>query len=196
MKSLFHLTPAAHRLPAAPAPDWTLFLDRDGVINHAGEGQYITRPEDFVFLPGVPGAIARLSQWFGRVIVITNQQCVGKGLISPEALDLLHQYMTASLTAAGGRIDRVYHCPHLAAAGCTCRKPLPGMVLQAAADDPHINFSKAVFVGDALRDLQVGRSQGMVTVFIAPQVPDDEVQPWADAVFAGLPELADWVTGR
>lgn len=146
-------------------PSWTLFLDRDGVINVRPE-RYITRVEDLVFLPGAIAGIARLSQWFGRVCVVTNQQGVGKGLMSTADLAAIHGHLLAETAAAGGRLDAVYFSPHLKTDPHSTRKPGPAMALQAQQDFPEIDLARSVMLGDAVSDMQFGARLGMYTVFV------------------------------
>ena len=146
--------------------NWTLFLDRDGVINKRPPGDYIKKWEEFEFLPGVQDALNILSKKFTRIIVITNQQGIGKGLMTEEDLQKIHQKMKAYVTKNGGRIDAIYYCPDLAGAENNCRKPGTFMAEQAKRDFPEIDFLKSVMVGDTLSDMEFGRNTGMKTVFI------------------------------
>src|ERR1035437_5353027 len=91
---------------------WTLFLDRDGVINKKLDDDYVKHWGEFEFLPGVLEAIAGCSNIFGRSVVVTNQRCIAKGIITKEQLDTLHKRMVQEIELAGGRIDKIYHCPH------------------------------------------------------------------------------------
>ncbi|MFN0015394.1 MAG: D-glycero-alpha-D-manno-heptose-1,7-bisphosphate 7-phosphatase [Saprospiraceae bacterium] len=145
----------------------TLFLDRDGVINRRIAGEYARTPADFVFLPGVLEAVKILAGQFGRIVVVTNQAGIGKGLMTRTDLAAVHRKMLAGIRRAGGRIDRVYHCPHRPYTGCGCRKPATGMALQARTDFPEIEFETAWMVGDSLSDMQFGQALGMKTVLIA-----------------------------
>src|ERR1700756_2077842 len=107
-----------------------VFLDRDGVINRKPPGDgYVTRWEDMRFLPGVAKSIALLNQSGFRVIVVSNQRCVARGLVTTQSLDAMHQQMCNSLAAAGATIDGVYYCPHEKQPPCGCRKPAPGMLV-------------------------------------------------------------------
>ena len=110
------------------------FLDRDGVINQkAPEGAYITRWEDVKFLPGMAEAIVQLKDAGFQVIVISNQRCVAKGLISVQELEALHERMREWLRQHGALIDAIYYCPHEKAPACNCRKPEPGMLSRQPA---------------------------------------------------------------
>ncbi|HMO40563.1 MAG TPA: HAD family hydrolase [Saprospiraceae bacterium] len=166
---------------------WTLFLDRDGVINRRLPDAYVRRWSEFIFEPDVPEAIAILSKFFGRIVVVTNQQGIGKGLMSEADLLYIHRQMVAAIERAGGRIDRVYHCPHLRSDACACRKPQTGMAQQAQADFPDINWTRSVMVGDMPSDIEFGRNAGMQTVFISAT---DYPPPFAGAHFAHLRDFA------
>ena len=146
---------------------WTLFLDRDGVINERLIGDYVKTPDEFRFIEGVPKAIAALSEVFGQIIIVTNQQGIGKGLMTEEDLRIIHDIMISGIEEAGGRINKIYHAPHLERDDSSLRKPNTGMALQAQKDFPEIDFHKSVMVGDGLHDMEFGRLLGMLRVFIS-----------------------------
>lgn len=143
-----------------------LFLDRDGVINVENEGGYILRQEDFEFLPGVPEALAILREHFDLFLVVTNQRCVGRKLISVEDLEAIHHRMVREIEGQGGRIDRVYYAP-ASERDDLYRKPNTGMGEQALKDFPGIDLSRSVIVGNNLSDMQFGKSLGLHTVFLS-----------------------------
>ncbi len=144
-----------------------VFLDRDGVINQkADEGRYITRWADFHILPGAAEGLSLLYLAGFRVIVVTNQRCVAKGLLSESELESLHQQMTALLARSGAVIDSIYYCPHEADLSCNCRKPAPGMLL-AAAGAHDIDLSASWMIGDSDIDVRAGRNAGCKTVRVA-----------------------------
>ncbi len=146
--------------------DWTLFLDRDGTINRRLVGDYVRRPAQFEFLPGSLEAISSLSSIFKYIIVITNQQGIGKEIMTHEDLSDIHDQMTSEIQNAGGWIDEVYYCPDLAISDPPCRKPNPGMALQAKDEFNDINFKMSVMIGDAESDILFGKHLGMTTVWI------------------------------
>lgn len=165
---------------------WTLFLDRDGVINEEIHKSYVLDWSMFRFAHGVPEAIATFTKLFGRIIVVTNQRCIGKGLLTTAGLDLIHHNMQEGINAAGGRIDKIYHCPDLEA-DSACRKPQPGMGLQAQSYFPEIDFARSIMVGNTLSDMQFGKNLGMYTVFIPSTLPDLPFpHPLQDARYPGL----------
>lgn len=152
---------------------WTLFLDRDGVINERIIGGYVTVWEEFRFLPGIKGAMAELSGIFGRIIVVSNQQGIGKGLMDVNAVEWIHQKMAEEIVSAGGRIDKVYYCPYLESENHPDRKPGTGMAFKAKKDFPAIDFHRSVMVGDSPADMLFGRKLGMKTIFIGDEVVEE-----------------------
>lgn len=143
------------------------FLDRDGVINKkAPEGQYITRWEDMQFLPGVAEAIALLTQANFCVLVVSNQRCVSKGLLSVSDLESMHERMCRELAERGATITKVYYCPHDNQPPCECRKPAPGLLLIAAREH-EIDLNQSWMIGDSDVDVQAGRKAGCKTVLIS-----------------------------
>ncbi len=146
---------------AQPESRVAVFLDRDGVINRrAPEGEYITNPDDFELLPGVPGALKALADAGAALFVATNQRGVARGRLSPATLAEIHERMTAELQRSGVRLDGVYACPH-EAGECDCRKPDVGLMRQAQAEHPWIDFARSHMVGDSMSDLEAGHRLGM-----------------------------------
>jgi histidinol-phosphate phosphatase family protein len=145
---------------------WTLFLDRDGVINQRIFGGYVLSSESFVFEQGVLAALKIANQRFGKIIVVTNQQCVALGVLSELALAQIHQDMITQVTRYGGRIDAVYAAIDLKTANPNRRKPNSAMALEAQRQFPEIDFSRAVMVGDTDSDIRFGRELGMRTVLV------------------------------
>ncbi|MBS1841111.1 MAG: HAD family hydrolase [Acidobacteria bacterium] len=143
-----------------------VFLDRDGVINRkAPEGQYITRWEEMELLPGVVHAIQQFGKAGFKIVVVTNQRCVAKGLLTPAELEELHRRLTELLASHGAVIDAIYYCPHEKSDGCSCRKPAPGMLLVAAREHG-ISLKESWMVGDSPSDLQAGKSAGCKTALV------------------------------
>jgi histidinol-phosphate phosphatase family protein len=166
---------------------WTLFLDRDGVINRRIVGGYVAHPDEFEFLPGVLSAIKFFNKKFGRVCVVTNQQGVGKGLMDVVQLELVHQYLVEKVSEVGGWIDGIYFCTDLASKPDNCRKPNINMAIQAKNDFPEIDFSRCIMVGDSTSDMAFGRNAGMKTIFISTEPFPDTVL--CDTFMRGLDEL-------
>lgn len=150
---------------------WTLFLDRDGVINRRIPDDYVREISEFHLLEGVAEAIAKASKHFGYVIVVTNQQGIGKGLMTERNLSDIHRYLQESIMKKGGKINAFYHAPNLAAENHPMRKPGPGMGLAAREEFPAIDFSKSVMIGDSVSDIEFGAGLGMKTVFITTKHP-------------------------
>lgn len=148
---------------------WTLFLDRDGVINKKLDNDYVKHWMDFEFLDGVLDAMKILNGKFGHIVVVTNQQGIGKGLYRTEDLELIHKNMLYEIDYLGGRIDKVYFSPYLNSANHPTRKPGTGMGLAAKQDFPAIDFSKSIIVGDSMSDMEFGRALGMKTAFISEE---------------------------
>lgn len=149
---------------------WTLFLDRDGVINEDKLGSYIFHPGEFVFMEGAPALFKKLAEKFGRIIVVTNQRGVGRGLMTLADLEAIHAKMKSEIEAAGGRIDAIYFCT-ATVNDDPRRKPHPGMALEAKSDFPGIDFSRSIIAGNNLSDMEFGRNAGMFTAFIASTNP-------------------------
>jgi len=153
--------------------DWTLFLDRDGVINKKLENDYVKHWIEFEFIEGTLDALKILNTIFGNIVVVTNQQGIGKGIYRTEDLELIHKNMLYEVNYLGGRIDKVYFSPYLSSQNHPTRKPGIGMAMAAKNDFPAINFNKSIIVGDSLSDMEFGRNAGMKTVFISEEKNND-----------------------
>ncbi|TXT31005.1 MAG: D-glycero-D-manno-heptose 1 7-bisphosphate phosphatase [Chitinophagaceae bacterium] len=152
--------------------DWTLFLDRDGVLNEEKDNDYILNWNEFVFYDYVLNAMPLLNKCFNKIIVT-------------------HQKMVNAIAAAGGRIDQIYFCTDLAD-NSPNRKPQPGMAIQAQMDFPEINFKKSIMVGNRMSDMQFGRNAGMHTVFVATTHPEVAYpDPHIDLRFTNLGSFAE-----
>jgi histidinol-phosphate phosphatase family protein len=153
--------------------DWVLFLDRDGVISRRVVNGYVARWKDFRFLDGALEAIKRLSTVFGYIIIVSNQQGIGKGMMSTESLKIIDLKMKQKIKQAGGRIDASYYSPYLSSENHPDRKPGIGMGLKAKTDFPAIDFSRSVMVGDSESDMEFGKRLGMITVLISEEDQPD-----------------------
>ena len=171
-------------------PSWTLFLDRDGVINVEKYQDYIYHYGEFVFHEGVKEALQYFSTAFKRTIIITNQRGVGRELMTEDELISIHNQMLADIEASGGRINKIYYCiandkdhPN--------RKPNIGMYHEALTEFPDIDPKRSIMVGNTLGDMQFGRNAGMHTVFVRTTAPE---QPYPhdliDLVFNDLADFA------
>lgn len=150
---------------------WTLFLDRDGVINHEKYQDYVYNYDEFIFYDGVLDALRTFAGRFGRIIITTNQRGIGKGLMTEVDLHEIHARMVHDIEAAGGRIDKIYYCTSLDN-DHSHRKPNPGMALEAARDFPEIDLQRSLIVGNNISDMEFGRNAGMFTVFVKTTHPE------------------------
>ncbi|MBK6620947.1 MAG: HAD family hydrolase [Saprospirales bacterium] len=170
--------------------EWTLFLDRDGVLNRNIPGGYVCDWEEFEFLQGVLDAMAMLNSRFQRIFVVTNQQGVGKGLMTESDLSHIHDRMYESIRESGGRIDAIYYCPSMTYEDDFRRKPSPGMALQAKTEFPEVLFSRSIMVGDSISDMEFGHRLGMKTVFIQSEGADAPPPELTTAVYPSLFQFA------
>jgi histidinol-phosphate phosphatase family protein len=150
---------------------WTLFLDRDGVINERIMGGYVTDPSKFEFLPGVLEALSWFSRNFYRIVVVTNQQGIGKGLMTERNVLEVHAYMCDEIHRSRGRIDKCFFAPNLVGAEEDLRKPGPVMAEMAKMEFPEIEFDRSIMVGDTDSDILFGKNLGMKTVRIKTVEP-------------------------
>ena len=176
------------------------FIDRDGVINE--ERDYVHRPEDFHLLPGVVDGLRRLQQAGFALVVVTNQAGIARGLYGEAEFARLTEYMTALLQRQGVTLAGVYHCPHHPSAGigpwrvdCDCRKPKPGMLLQAARE-LSLSLPDSVLVGDKSSDIEAGRRAGVGRCLLVTSghALGEAERASADACVDGLLAAAQWLT--
>lgn len=174
-----------------------LFLDRDGVINIENMYGYILDKKDFVFYNEVPEAIHILNTFFDKTIVVTNQRCIGKGLINHEELKEIHEFMVDELTQKNAKIDAIFYAPEIED-NHPNRKPNIGMGLQAKEKFPSIDFSKSIMVGNNLSDMIFGKNLGMKSVFLSTtsEYFPETHQKWCDFHFASLKDFADFYTSN
>lgn len=141
-----------------------LILDRDGVINHDSDG-YIKSPDEWLPIPGSLKAIAKANRAGFRVIVVTNQSGLARGLFDINTLNAIHKKMHQKLARVGGRIEAVLFCPHHPDDGCDCRKPAPGM-LNEIRNRLNISLDKVLFVGDTYSDVEAARAAGALPALV------------------------------
>jgi D-glycero-D-manno-heptose 1,7-bisphosphate phosphatase len=144
--------------------DRVVILDRDGTI--VVDRNYLADPQGLQFLPGAAEGLRRLHQDGYRLVVISNQSGVGRGLFSLERLQHINARLAQMVSAAGARIDGIYCCPHRPDEHCDCRKPQTGL-LQQAAHELRFDPRKAFVVGDKGSDIELGRRVGATTVLIS-----------------------------
>jgi D-glycero-D-manno-heptose 1,7-bisphosphate phosphatase len=171
-------------------PSWTLFLDRDGVVNRRLPMAYVREWDEFMFLDGVLESLPKMSFLFTRIFIVTNQAGIEKGLMSHEMLHEIHHKMLDVILFHGGKIDEIYYCPFTADLDPLCRKPNPGMALEAKKDFPEIEFSKSLMIGDSDSDIEFGNRLGMRTILVGDNneaiskttltVPDAKMNSLAD----------------
>ena len=150
---------------------WTLFLDRDGVINERIMGGYVTKIDDFHFLPNVPEAIEIFTSLFSHIFVVTNQQGIAKKIMTESNLLEIHSYMTEQLSKKNGKITSCYFAPGFKNEENSSRKPNSTMGLMAKKDFPSIDFNKSIMIGDTDSDIKFGKNLGMKTIRIKTEEP-------------------------
>jgi len=149
-----------------PDKSWTLFIDRDGVINKRIINDYVLDWNHFEFIKGTLDAFKVFSLVFGKIIVVTNQQGIGKGLMKESDLSIIHSNMISEIEKNGGRVDEVFFASQKKESNHFDRKPNVGMALKAKKKIPQIDFKKSFMVGDSLSDMEFGHRLGMVNVFV------------------------------
>ncbi len=145
---------------------WTIFLDRDGVINERLPDDYVKDVQQFKFIKGTLEAIAIFTKLFGHIIVVSNQQGIGKGLMTFDDLERVHAFMLSEVVKAEGKIDKIYVSMYLQSQKHFTRKPAVGMGILARKEFRQISFRRSVMVGDSISDMIFGKRLGMKTVFI------------------------------
>ncbi len=144
---------------------WTLFLDRDGVINYENPGTYVRSWDEFIFYPHAPENIAYFNSRFQRVMLATNQRGITKAIMTLADLENIHSRMLKTIQEKGGKIDQIYFCVD-AEPSSPCRKPNPGMAFQAVREFPEIDLKKSIMIGNNVSDMLFGKNAGMKTVFL------------------------------
>jgi D-glycero-D-manno-heptose 1,7-bisphosphate phosphatase len=178
--------------------DNVVYLDRDGTINHDSP-DYIKSRSEFKFIPGSIEAIRLLTLGGFTSIVITNQSALARRFISLGELDLIHSMMKDAIVSGGGMITDIFFCPHMPNDGCECRKPAPGLLLQAQRKY-NIDLSKSIMVGDSAKDIECARNAGCGQAVLVKTGKDDDVehilktkQIVADYTAINLYDAAKWI---
>lgn len=140
-----------------------VFLDRDGVINE--DFGYVGRVEDFIFIDGVFEALKKLQQKGFLLVIVTNQSGIGRGYYSEEDFLKLSEYMKNELKKGGVTITDIFYCPHHPSKQCSCRKPKPQMILDAAKKY-NIDLASSYLVGDKMSDIEAGKSAGIKNLIL------------------------------
>ncbi len=170
---------------------WTLLIDRDGVVNYEKKDDYILDWEEFRFYEGVPEAFQKLSGKFGKIIIVSNQRGVGRGLMSEPTLRSIHEQMQQAIETAGGRVDGIFYCTSPDKLHPD-RKPNPGMAFHAVHEFPGIDLAKTIMIGNKLSDMLFARHAGVYSVFAATTNPETPFpHPDIDLRFNSLPEFAN-----
>jgi D-glycero-D-manno-heptose 1,7-bisphosphate phosphatase len=173
-----------------------IFLDRDGVLNVGVHGDYIRSVSQFEWLPRAREAVAALTQMGWPVIVVTNQSGIARGLYTMADVQAITARMMDDLEKAGGTITSVYVCPHRSEDGCCCRKPLPGLLIRAAAD-LDLDLSGSLMIGDSEIDMRAGRAAGCRVLAVASGLaPRESIAKWPtrpDGVYDDLLEAVEWI---
>jgi len=170
--------------------EWTLFLDRDGVINYEKKDDYIRNWQEFKFYEGAKDALKTFAKKFGTIIVVSNQRGIGKGLMTDEDLLDIHQNMQHEIESAGGRIDGIYYCTAVEPKAIY-RKPNPGMAFSAKRDFPEIDLDRSIIAGNKPSDMLFGKYAGMYSVYIASTHPETPFpHPNIDLRFNSLSDFA------
>ena len=141
-----------------------IFLDRDGVINH-NRSDYVKTWEEYTFLPNVFAPLRTLAQTQYAIVIISNQSPIGRGLVQQDTIEDINARMKAEIERRGGRVDAIYYCPHAPDDNCDCRKPRPGMFLQAA-QELDIDLASSFFIGDALSDVEAAFNAGCKPIMV------------------------------
>ncbi len=166
---------------------WTLFLDRDGVFNHQIIDDYVKQVHELKIIDGVPQAIAEFTKLFGKLLVVTNQQGIGKKLMSEDDMHHLNGYIENLIETYGGQLDKIYFAPQLREEGSNYRKNGTGMGLHAKYDYPDIDFSKSILIGDSESDIDFGIKLGMKTIMLKNS---RNLNTKADYIFENLHDVA------
>lgn len=184
--------------------DKYVFIDRDGVINKDPAGwtpySYVTKWEDFHFLPGVLEALKKLSDAGYESVIISNQQGVGKGYMTLEDLNDITSKVSRAIKEAGGKVAGFYYCTHEKEENCSCRKPKDGLFRKAQKELGIKSFKGKFYLGDTQRDMEAGKRAGLKTILILSGKSDEEdAKEWEykpDYTFKDLSSAADFILGE
>ena len=184
------MAPVVQRPPRRGA----VFLDRDGTVGRYLE--YCRRPEDFALIPGAGAAIRRLNAAGLAIVVVTNQSAIGRGWLTADTLERIHEKMRRELSTFGASVDAIYVCPHHPDDGCECRKPKIGM-FRRAAEELGVSLADSYVVGDRVLDVRSGQAAGSATVLVRsghPPEPPCGIVPDYEA--PSLCEAVVWILQR
>jgi histidinol-phosphate phosphatase family protein len=170
---------------------WTLFLDRDGVLNEEIDGDYVRTIDQLKLYENIPTTLARLANRFDKIFVVTNQRGVSKGLMTEEDLIAIHEHLLNLCRRGLGWIEKIYYATPLEG-NHPMRKPQIGMALLAKNEYPEIEFSKSVMVGNSPSDILFGKNAGMKTIFVTT-TKTKEFSSEADLVLTNLSALVELI---
>ncbi|HTL62402.1 MAG TPA: lipopolysaccharide heptosyltransferase II [Nitrospira sp.] len=183
--------------PSRLLEGYTIFLDRDGTLNE--DPGYLRCASDLTLLPGVAEALARLKAAGARLVVVTNQSGVARGLLSLKDLEAIHARLEGLLEQREAALDAIYFCPHHPDDGCRCRKPATGMI-DRAVSELQVDLRKAYLIGDHARDIQLANTVGAKSILVTSGTVDDQAlnmlraaQAEPDMVASSMGEAADWI---
>jgi heptosyltransferase-2 len=190
--------PHASRLTPYGALDGvTVFLDRDGTLNY--DPGYLRVAAELKLLEGVGPALARLKRSGAKLIVVTNQSGVGRGMLTLKDLEAIHARLQGLLEQEGAALDAIYFCPHHPDDGCRCRKPNVGMV-ERAVSELQLDLRRSYMIGDHARDIQLAHRVGAKAILLTPEPADAQTleklkveQAMPDAMAKSMAEAADWI---
>lgn len=151
-----------------------LLLDRDGVINIERPSDYVKTADEFIFIEGAIQAIKKLSRFFDRVFVVTNQRGISRNKMTLDDLNSVHSYMLREINNVSGKIDKIYFCTDSENTSIN-RKPNIGMAFQIKNDYPDFEFEKAIMIGNSLSDIIFGKKLGMLTVLVGDKYPKEHI---------------------
>jgi len=168
-----------------------LFLDRDGVINIERPNDYVKNTSEFIFIDNALQAIASLSNIFDYIFIVTNQRGIGRGIMTLQKLQEIHNYMLSCIRKAGGSITQIYFCTDLQPVSIN-RKPNVGMAFQAQRDYSDVDFGQSIMVGNSMSDIEFGNKLGMYTVLVGDKYPEDhKIYKNIHAYYENLYKFAD-----
>jgi heptosyltransferase-2 len=174
-----------------------VFLDRDGTLNY--DPGYLKVAAELKLLAGVGPALARLKGAGARLVVVTNQSGVGRGIVTLKDLEAIHARLEGLLEQEGAELDAIYFCPHHPDDGCHCRKPNVGMV-ERAVSELQLDLRRSYLIGDDARDIQLAHRVGAKAILFTPGLVDAQAleplkaeQTMPDAVAKSMAEAVDWI---
>jgi heptosyltransferase-2 len=184
-------------VPHAALAGVTVFLDRDGTLNH--DPGYVKSAAELRLLPGVVAALARLKAAGARLVVVTNQSGIGRGFLTLKDLEAIHARLQGILEQEDAALDAIYFCPHHPNDGCRCRKPGTAMV-ERAVSELQVDLTRSYVVGDHARDMQLARSVGAKAILVTAEPIETQAlemlraeQATPNVIVASMAEAAEWI---